>query len=256
MEKFNRVMQEAALVSFQIFAPYSKLLCAVSTRRGGFSQGAYSGLNLGLHIGDQRPLVHKNRECFYQHLALTGQQVAFGEQMHTANAMLVHDAGIFKKTDALITQKKNVFLAVLIADCFPVFLFDPASTTVAVIHAGWRGTRAGIIENTLDLLRLELNLQAGGMIAAVGPGLQRECFEVRKDVYELFDGQYLSPHREADKKYLDLRQVIVDKLRRQGVSEERLEWSNECTMCSAEKFYSYRRQGKNSGRMMAIIGIR
>jgi YfiH family protein len=245
-----------SLVTFPVFEPYPSLLCAVSTRPGGFSQGVYAGLNLGRRTGDRSTSIDKNREYFFQRLDLTERQVAFGEQLHTANALLVNRAGIYKRTDALITGEKNVFLAVLIADCFPVFLFDPSSAAVAVIHAGGRGTQAGIIENTLQLLKSELGLQVTGLIAAIGPGLQRECFEVRKDVYDYFAGSYFSPHREKDKKYLDLRQVIIDKLVLEGVAMERIEWSNECTMCRADKYYSHRRQGKNSGRMMGIIGIR
>jgi YfiH family protein len=248
-------MQEGSLVSFPIFRSFAKLLCLVSTRPGGFSLGGYAGLNLGKHTGDLSSSVCKNRDYFFHRLSLTEQQVAFGEQVHSTNVRRVDGAGIYQQTDALITREKNVFLAVVVADCFPVFLFDPGSATVAVIHAGWRGTQAGIIENTLERFKSEPAVTAGRIIAAIGPGLQSECFEVRKDVYELFAQRYLSVHPEADKKYLNLRQVIVDKLLQQGVPEEQIGWNSECTFCSAEKYYSYRRDGKNSGRMMGIIGI-
>jgi YfiH family protein len=248
-------MQEGSLVSFPIFRSFAELLCVVSTRQGGFSQGGYTGLNLGKHTGDQLSLVRKNRDHFFGRLGLTEQQVALGEQVHSARVRQVSRAGVYAQTDALITREKNLFLAVLIADCFPVFLFDPFSATVAVIHAGWRGTQAGIIENALVKLKSELNIPAGRIIAAIGPGLQRECFEVRKDVYGLFAQRYLSVHPEPDKKYLDLRQVIVDILLQQGISGEKIEWSAGCTFCSAEKYYSFRREEKNSGRMMGIIGI-
>ncbi len=249
-------MQEGSVVSFPIFKSFTELLCVVSTRYGGFSLGSYAGLNLGMHTGEQSASVQKNRDYFFRQLTVTEQQVAFGEQLHTANIRLVSKPGIFKQTDALITQEKNVFLAVLVADCFPVFLFDPSSATVAVIHAGWRGTQAGIIENVLEQLKSKLDVKAERMIAAIGPGLQSGCFEVRKDVYKLFAECYLSPHPDVDKKYLNLQQVIIDKLIQQGVHQEQIDWSSECTRCSAEKYYSYRREGKNSGRMMGIIGIK
>jgi len=244
------------MVFFPIFRSFAGLQCLVSTRPGGFSQGDYAGLNLGMHTGDQSSSVRKNRNFFFRGLGLSEQQVAFGEQVHSARVRRVDQAGIYQQTDALITAEKNVFLAVLIADCFPVFLFDPGSAAVAVIHAGWRGTQAGIIENTLEKLKADLAVSAGRITAAIGPGLQSECFEVRKDVYELFAPHYLSVHPAADKRYLNLRQVIVDKLLQQGVPQEQIEWSSECTFCSAEKFYSFRREGKHSGRMMGIIGIK
>jgi copper oxidase (laccase) domain-containing protein len=198
-------MQEGSLVSFPIFRSFAKLLCLVSTRPGGFSLGGYAGLNLGKHTGDLSSSVCKNRDYFFHRLSLTEQQVAFGEQVHSANVRRVDEAGI--------------------------------------------------IENTLERFKSEPAVTAGRIIAAIGPGLQSECFEVRKDVYELFAQRYLSVHPEADKKYLNLRQVIVDKLLQQGVPEEQIGWNSECTFCSAEKYYSYRRDGKNSGRMMGIIGI-
>jgi len=248
-------MQEGALVTFAVFKPFAGLLCAVSTRQGGFSRGNYSGLNLGLNSGDRSSIVQKNRELFFRQLAVSGNQIAAGEQKHTANVKLVSTAGSYEQTDALITKEKNIFLTVVVADCFPVFLFDPESASAAVIHAGWRGTRAGIIESTIEQFKTGLNIPAGRLVAAIGPGLQRECFEVRSDVYTLFEPQYLAAHQEADKKYLDLRRVIADKLVRQGVARDRIEWSPECTRCSPCRFFSYRRDGEKSGRMMGIIGI-
>jgi YfiH family protein len=249
-------MPEGSLVFFAVFKPFAGLLCAVSTRQGGFSQGCYTGLNLGLNSGDQGSAVRKNRDYFFSRLGISEEQTALGQQIHSANVRLVSRGGSYGQTDALITQEKNVFLTVQVADCFPVFLFEPSSATVAVIHAGWRGTSAGIIENTLERLKAELNIPAAGLIAAIGPGLQKECFEVGADVYELFEAEYSSSHEQADKRYLDLRRVIADKLVRQGINRERMEWSLECTRCSAEKYFSYRRDGKNSGRMIGVIGMR
>jgi YfiH family protein len=249
-------MQEKSVIFFLLFRSYAKLLCAFSTRLGGFSQGIYAGLNLGLNTGDQSYNIKRNRESFFRYLAIEENQLACGQQLHTANVQLVSVPGIFKETDALVTQQKNVFLTVLTADCFPVFLFDPLSSTVSIIHAGWRGTQAGIIENVFYSLKNELKIGVKHLLAAIGPGLQSECFEVREGVSGQFDDRYLSSAAESREKYLNLQQVILDKLLAQGVPKEQIEYSRECTRCSAEKFYSYRRQGKDSGRMMGIIGIR
>jgi YfiH family protein len=249
-------MPEGAIISFALFRPYQELICAFSTRQGGCSQGIYSGLNLGMNTGDTSENIVKNRESFFRYLAIDEKQVAYGQQRHTACVKMIDRPGIFKETDALVTRQKNIFLAVLTADCFPVFLFDPLSAMVSIIHAGWKGTQSGIIENTLHLLQVKLGLAAGHLLVAIGPGLQSECFEVREDVYCLFPAHYSSPHAEAGKKYLNLQRVIIDKLVAQGVTREQIECSPECTRCAADRFYSYRREGKNSGRMMGIIGIR
>ena len=249
-------MQGNSVIFFPLFRSYAKLLCAFSTRLGGFSQGVYTGLNLGLNTGDQSENIKRNRESFFRYLLIEENQLACGQQLHTANVRLVCGPGYFKETDALVTQQKNVFLTVLTADCFPVFLFDPLSFTVSIVHAGWKGTQAGIIENVFYTLKNELKIRVKHLLAAIGPGLQSECFEVREDVSGQFEDRYLSSPAGSRKTYLNLLQVILDKLLAQGVPREQIEYSRECTRCCAEKFYSYRRQGKDSGRMMGVIGIR
>jgi copper oxidase (laccase) domain-containing protein len=93
------------------------------------------------------------------------------------------------------------------------------------------------------------------IFAAVGPGLQEECFEVRQDVYQLFSKKYLRRHQEIDKRYLNLRYFIKDQILESGIPEAQLELNEMCTKCRADLFYSYRRDGQMSGRMMGMIGV-
>jgi copper oxidase (laccase) domain-containing protein len=127
---------------------------------------------------------------------------------------------------------------------------------VAVLHAGWRGIRAGILERAIHILKQQLGITASHLLAAVGPGLQKECFEVRQDVSAQFDQKYLLPHRDPEKKYLDLLQAVTDRLVQQGMPPANIATVQECTKCRKDKYYSYRRDKQESGRMMGIIGIR
>jgi polyphenol oxidase len=249
-------MSQESVITFPLFERRNGLVCAFSTRFGGYSTGEYAGLNLGRNTGDRAETVTKNRDYFFRQIAVRAEEVACGEQIHSARVACVDRPGTFLKTDALITRQKNLFLAVVTADCFPLFLFDPVSETVGVVHAGWRGVQAGIIENVFQILAGTLQINPGRLLAAIGPGLQAECFEIGEDVFRLFARSYLYPHPRADKRFLNLRQLILDKLREQGVAPAHLEASSECTHCLGDRYYSYRRQAKNSGRMMGIIGIR
>jgi len=249
-------MNEISVLTFKNFEPYPEVLCAFSTRLGGYSSEMYTSLNLGLKTGDVVGKVIKNRQIFFKSLSIKEGRIAYGDQIHSANVAIVNHPGIFHETDALISSQKNIFLTVQTADCFPVFLYDPKSATIGLVHAGWRGTRAGILENVFNILKHQLKTEMAHLLAAIGPGLQKECFEVRKDVGALFDEEYLLPHQDSDKKYLDLFRVIMDRLVNQGIRPENIDAIPACTMCSQDKFYSYRRDKNTSGRMMGIIGIR
>lgn len=243
-------------LSFKTFARNPDIVCAFSTRMGGKSSGAYAALNLGMKTGDKPETVKKNRKIFFNKLGIPENSITCCDQIHSAHVAVVNKAGLLPETDGLITQSKNIFLTVQTADCFPVFLYDPVTGTVAILHAGWRGTQAGILENTLYILKHQIKIQTSHLLAAIGPGLQKECFEVRKDVYAQFENKYLFPHQEPDKKYLDLLQVVKDRLVHHGVHPENIETIADCTMCSKDKYYSYRRDNKDSGRMIGVIGIR
>jgi len=249
-------MKSNFFLSFPIFANFTELLCAFSTRQGGVSQNPFDSLNLGMRTADNSVNVQKNRKIFFRELNIDADKVAYPDQIHSAHVKVARRAKHYNQTDALIFSGHNLFLSIQTADCFPIFIYIPGYKTGAVIHAGWRGVVCGIIENTLNRLTIECNAGAENYIVAIGPGLQSECFEVRADVYNKIPVNFVRPHRSPEHKYLDLRAWIVEKLLLNGVLNENIYRSELCTKCKSDLFYSHRRDGINSGRMMGIIGLR
>jgi YfiH family protein len=250
-------MTNLVTISFSIFNQVQGVVCAFSTRKaeGAISAGPFAQLNLGNHKFDKKENIEYNRSLFFKHHHVEPQTVVFPGQIHSANIRFVNQPGIYPDTDALVTDKRNLFLTVQTADCFPVFLVEPQKRVIALIHAGWRGLVQDIVRHTIELMTTNLAVNPQMILAAIGPGLQAECFEVNADVYQKFPEKFRFSHRENSKRYIDLSGFIKEELMTYGVRNDFIEVSDQCSMCREDLFFSYRRDGEKSGRMMGILGI-
>jgi YfiH family protein len=239
-------------ITFNIFNDCAGLVCAFSTRRGGFSKGVYHSLNLYLNSGDSPRNVEKNRKILFDHLGIDRNSIATAGQIHSANIEWIAKPGFYAETDALLCREKGVFLSVQTADCFPLMIYIPDSKIVAAVHCGWRGVAAGIVKRVLAACNVSMH----NALAVIGPGIQKTCYEVGADVYTRFDRQYLGLHKDPNKRYLDLQGKITDILLNSGFDRDRIYCEQTCTHCAEDIYYSYRRDGKKTGRMLAIIGLR
>ncbi|HGY54867.1 MAG TPA: peptidoglycan editing factor PgeF [Caldithrix abyssi] len=239
---------------FDIFGPFSSLLHAFSTRIGGVSRPPFHELNLGLHTADNRKNVEQNRRLFFDRLKISEQQVVFPEQVHSDHIEVVSCGGVIPRCDGLITVQKNVFLSVQTADCFPVFIFDPKQEVVALVHSGWRGTARNICGKAVGMMKDQFGSRAEDLLAAIGPGVQQTCYQVDEETAACFQDKYLIPDGIGHYK-LDVQGCIVGQLKEAGIPIAQMEIDRACTHCADHKYYSYRRDGQNSGRMMGIIGI-
>ncbi len=236
-------------------------ICAISTtRQDGASGAPYDdgcgggGLNLGLHVGDARDCVLRNRQ---QLRTLVPAEPAWLTQIHGA---LVRDAANVTEApeaDASITARRGVVCAVLAADCLPVLFCDTAGKVVGAAHAGWRGLAAGVLEATVAAMRLA---GAEEILAWLGPAIGPQRFEVGAEVREV----YVSLHQhnaqafvtmDGDKhKYLaDIYQLARLSLGRIGVRH--IAGGDVCTVSAPNDFYSFRRDGC-TGRMASLIWIK
>lgn len=243
------------LITFDIFKPFNKLFHVFSTRIGGISVAPFDGLNLGLHTADNPQDVKKNRRLFFEKLSISRDRVVFPEQVHSSKVQIVSKPGIVEKCDGLITSQKNLFLSVQTADCFPVFLYDPNKEVIALIHSGWRGTASNICGETILMMKDRLGCNPHDILAAVGPGVQQNCYQVDEKTAAHFASAFLLPDGEKHYK-LNVQEAIVAQLREKGVPAAQIEIDSTCTHCAVQLYYSYRRDGAKSGRMMGIIGIR
>jgi polyphenol oxidase len=250
---------------------YSSLLQRVGvshvfpTRHGGVSEGAYTSLNLGGSVGDIPERVEENMQRVARLIEASRDSLYSVWQMHGREVVQVsvndtREDIIKKNADALITNVPGVAVGVRTADCTPILLFDPKSKAVAAIHAGWRGTILDIVGATIEAMRRAYQIEAGDLIAAIGPCIGPCCFEVGPEVVEAFAAKlpevsWRGPGRVNGKPTIDLYAANEAFLRGAGVTQ--IDTLRVCTMCDpAQRFFSFRRDGEKSGRHLSIIRVK
>ncbi|MFT5503434.1 MAG: YfiH family protein [Gammaproteobacteria bacterium] len=222
-----------------------------STRKGGFSAGPYSSLNLADHVNDDRLLVNQNRRALYEAAKLPAQP-QWLEQTHSADVVLL-EANPSRKADAAITRSAGVVAAIMTADCLPVLLADTSGTEVAAIHAGWRGLANGIIQNTL----VNMVTQPERIQAWIGPSITQAHFEVGQEVRQVFldnieSCDLLFKANRPGHYLCDLAGLAEKVLRLAGV--QIVYRDPHCSYRDEELFFSYRRQSV-TGRMVSLIWV-
>ncbi len=242
------------LIRFDIFRD-TPLVQAFSTRRGGVSNGPFSSLNLGRSTADDAHNVEHNRRLFFDELNVEAEQLVFPQQVHSAHAEIASTPGVVANCDALITATPGLYLTIQTADCFPVFLYEADKGVVALIHSGWRGTAASICSNTIAKMVEAFGCRPEKMLAAIGPGITQKNYQVDEKTAAQFSGDHLLPDGPGHYR-LDVRGAIVRQLVDAGLPLSRIEIDERCTFENKELFYSYRRDGQESGRMMGVLGMK
>ncbi len=250
MIKSSRMMK---VVEPDLIKKYPELLLAISTKDGGVSPSPYF-LNLGLSVGDEEKNVVENRKRFFESLNIPLDRVVMQKQIHSDNVNIVNESCFIQDSDALITSEKNLYLAISIADCIPVFLYSPDKKVVAGIHSGWKGTEYKISQKVVQRMIKEYGVNPAEMIAYIGPGISVENYEVSKEVAEKF--QSSSYKIKNGKFYLDLKKDIYEQLIGAGLKQENIEVTSYCTFRDKELFHSHRREKGATGRMFGVIGMR
>ncbi len=285
---------------------YPWLVHAFSTRKGGVCRRITAGLNLGFTKGVPRKRVLENRRLLIRSLGTGHAPLASLRQIHSPIVCHVrcsvpghleygfcgHSmAGQIEVEqlvgDALMTDQTGVLLSVRTADCLPVMIADPKRKVVAVVHAGWRGALARIVEKTVGEMRRVYGSLPQNLIAVMGPSIRTCCYEVSDEVVDAFQGRFVHADQffrkvfvpsdlRSDKQVLsflsmippghddsvampsirlDLTAVAQDQLLSAGLTPRHIGDVGFCTACRTDLFYSYRKEGDCTGRMMAVIGI-
>lgn len=241
------------IIEPELIKKYPELLLAISTKDGGVSPSPFF-LNLGLSVGDEEKNVRENRKRFFEHLNIPLDNVVMQKQIHSDNVNIVNESCFIQDSDALITNEKNLYLAISIADCIPVFLYSPDKKVVAGIHSGWKGTEYKISQKVVQRMIKEYGVKPDEMIAYIGPGISVENYEVSKEVAERFPAS--SYIINNGKYYLDLKKDIYKQLTGTGLKKENIEVTTYCTFRDKEIFHSHRREKGATGRMFGVIGMR
>ena len=239
-----------------VFQDFQTIVAAESTRHGGVSPFPFASLNVGLNTDDRPEHVQENRRRFFSSLGIDPIQVASSHQIHDDQILTVTQPGRFEGYDALITNLPNQFLTVTVADCTPILIYDAGQQAVAAIHAGWRGTVARIVEKTVKAMQEQFGTQPTNCYAYVGTCIDGCSFEVGNEVAEQFDETYKQFDTGRQKFLIDLKAANVAQLAWAGVGATQIGVSPYSTVLDNRDFFSYRVENGNTGRMLAVIGIR
>ncbi len=222
----------------------------VTTRAGGTSPPPFDALNLGLSTGDTPANVEANRATLRRHLGLDGRPWQRLRQVHGPRVLRAGDAEE-PEADGLWTALPDCVLVVGVADCVPVFVWDPVRRCVALLHAGWRGTAAGIVPHCLDVLRAG-GSRASDLWVAMGPSIGPCCYAVGPEVAARFPGAILAAQNGIR---LDLRAANRAQAHAWGVPAKQIGAEPPCTACDSESFYSHRKLGPRTGRQWALAWL-
>ena len=252
----------------------------VTYRYGGVSKDSFDSFNMGLHVGDTPEAVAENRKRLAKVLGVDSHRLTCGEQVHGVGVTRVTQElvgrGAFSwddsipDSDAIHTNLVNVPLLLLVADCVPVLIYDAVHHAVAVVHAGWRGAIAHIVERTMDSMHDAYGTLPSDCYLFIGPSIGADSFEVSEEIAEQFrqdmcalglsqvdqvvryiqrDGQITAtPH-------VDLKGYIASCVVQKGVPLEQVSVSSTDTM-TTDGCYSYRRDQGRTGRMAMFAVLR
>ncbi|MGM0902078.1 MAG: peptidoglycan editing factor PgeF [Bacillota bacterium] len=247
----------------------SGLLAGFSTKNGGVSQGDFSGLNFGFHVGDDSLSVLKNRELLSQEIAFPLECWIGAEQTHEVRVQKVTKADrgkgsdryetSFLRTDGFFTDDRGVMLTLCFADCVPIFFIDKEKGFIGVAHAGWKGSVGGIAKEMVSVF-----VQNGSHLSAIsviiGPSICKKCYIVDERVIKLvekgLEGVEKKPYNQINtvQYSLDLKELNKQILLKAGVQQANISVTSYCTSCDSDYFYSHRGDQGKTGRMLAFIG--
>ncbi len=268
-------LRDTPVVPFLHYAPLAELpglAHGVSTRAGGVSEPPYHSLNLGLHVGDDPGRVLANRRRAARALGFGPEDLVLAAQVHGAQVARVAEAergrgaqdqaSALPDADALITDRPGLLLGILVADCLPILLVEPASGALGLAHAGWRGTVADIAGRTVAAMVQAYGVRPERLLAVVGPGIGRARFTVGPEVLVAFDQAFgaeaaaLVDRTEAGRGRVDLAEANRLQLRRAGLAPERIHLETACSASDLARFFSHRAEGGCTGRFGAFLGWR
>ena len=237
---------------------------AFTTRLGGVSEGVWASLNLGTHRGDVPERVLENHRRLAEAMGYDPARLVCTHQIHTDTVRVVtaadHGQGIrisAPDCDGLVTAEPGTALMAFSADCTLILLEDPVTGAVGAVHAGWRGTALGIVKKAVETMAEAFCSRPGDLRAAIGPCIDRCCFETKADVPEAMlaamgdEARATIDDHGNGTYHVDLKELNGIWLRRAGV--EHIETSCLCTACNTDRFWSHRRVGDARGVQAGVI---
>ncbi|WP_099467665.1 peptidoglycan editing factor PgeF [Konateibacter massiliensis] len=263
---------EVPYLFFKNIDETNQVIHGFSTKLGGVSKEHLSSMNLSYTRGDDEENVNENYRRITKAMGVEYESLVLSQQTHTTNVRTVTRAdrgkGIvrerdYEDVDGLITNEAGVTLVTFYADCVPLYFVDPVHHAIGLSHSGWRGTVNKMGKKTVERMQEEYGSNPKDMIAAIGPSICIDCYEVSREVIDEFEKNFGPEiidkicYRKKNGKYqLDLWEINRYVLMEAGILEEHISVSAICTCCNQEIFYSHRATQGMRGNLAAFLALK
>jgi len=231
-------------MQFALFSAFPRLRYGISDRHDG-------PMKL---VGDGST-VRDARATYFAKEKIDADRVVSAALVHgkRVERVVFADGGnAFQETDGLVARDPNTFLSVTVADCIPVYFFDPVHDVVGIVHAGWRGVVGGIVPEMIRVMESDYGSCAADILVGIGPSIQKCHFEITGEIRDQFDADVIE-EREG-RLFVDLSKMLIEQLRDAGVVQ--VENLGICTFCHPDRYFSYRRdKPAEIEAMIAWIGL-
>jgi len=217
---------------------------------------------MSLYYGEVNEALN-NRRVFLSSLGIDYRDLVCARQIHQDNIRYVTEAdkgsgasaygGSIADTDGFITDKKNIPIAIFTADCLSLFIYDPKTPAIGLLHCGWRSSKARIASKAVRLMQKEFKSDPEDLYAGFGSSIRGCCYEVSDSFKEYFS-EGLS--KKDNRLYLDLSDVNTQELLACGVRKENIYPPQACTFCHNDEFFSFRKEGAACGRMISVMMLK
>ena len=258
---FREIEKEVPYLEYPLLTDTKIVHHGFSTRLGGVSQGCYASMNLSFTRGDDEAAVRENYHRIAKSIGVKCENMVLSQQTHTTNVRVVTEKdkgkGIVKPldytdVDGRITNVPGIVLVTSYADCVPLYFVDPIRKVIGLSHSGWRGTVGKIGKHTVELMQETFGCRPEEILAAVGPSVCMDCYEVSEEVIDKF--------REAFDKE-NWEQLFYKKANElifleSGILAEHMAITNVCTHCNSEILYSHRTMGNKRGNLCAFLALK
>ncbi|MBD8930995.1 MAG: peptidoglycan editing factor PgeF [Ruminococcus sp.] len=269
---FREIEKEVPYLEYPLLTDTKIVHHGFSTRLGGVSQGCYASMNLSFTRGDDEAAVRENYYRIAKSIGVKCENMVLSQQTHTTNVRVVTEKdkgkGIVKRldytdVDGMVTNIHGICLVTFYADCVPLYFVDPVQKAIGLSHSGWRGTVGKIGKETIRKMKEQYGSDPKDILAAVGPSICKNCYEVSEDVILEFQKNFkerywkdLFYRKENGKYQLDLWKANEIIFKESGILPEHIAVTNVCTHCNSEILYSHRTSGDRRGNLAAFLALK
>ncbi|MBD5534355.1 MAG: peptidoglycan editing factor PgeF [Lachnospiraceae bacterium] len=260
---------QALYLTFPSFTRTQAVEHLFSTRLGGVSEGIFSTMNLSYTRGDKKEAVDENYRRIADILGCKPEAFVCSDQTHTTNIRKVTEAdcgkGVlvpkdYRDVDGLVTDREGIVLVTFFADCVPLYFLDAKRRVIGLAHSGWRGTVGRIGKNMIDTMVSDYGCKKEHILAAIGPSICADCYEVSEDVAGQFEAEFgsavLQKGKRPGKYQLDLWKANEEVLLQAGLTVEQIEVTDICTCCNASLLFSHRASEGKRGNLGAFLMLK